>query len=197
MAANRDAVVTAWCDKDRARAVLPADREIIEASGALRALIVDQALAADPGDELYDACAMLGRMVAQRGGSPTLASVTLDHAREALGAHPAPWLAAARAAVAEGFAARLVEDARRDAMQTWEFPSCTVPFGEAAIAIAAGHPSDDDEVLAAWAARVAKAAALKGIRRAVVSGNERARAALLDALGLVGIEVHAQARPRG
>jgi hypothetical protein len=135
--------------------------------------------------------------MAQRGGSPTLASATLDHAREALGAPAAPWLPAARAAVAEGFAAQLVEDARRDAMQAWEFPSCAVPLGEAAMAIAAGHPSDDDEVLAGWAARVAKTAALKGIRRAVVSGHEPARAALLDALGLVGIEVHEPPKPRG
>ena len=81
-------------------------------------------------------------------------------------------------------------------MQSWEYPSCAVPLGEAALAIAAGHPSDDEEVVGAWAARVAKAAAMSGIRRAVVAGGERARAALLDAFGLVGIEVHAPPKPR-
>lgn len=196
MPVDRNAAVIAWSARDRTRAVLPADHEIIDASASLRSLIVDLVIAAGPTDELYDACAMLGRMVAQRGGSPTLASVTLDHAAEVLGAHEAPWLVAARAALAEGFAAQLVEQARRDAMNAWDYPACVVPLGEAALAIAAGHPSDDDEVLAAWAARVAKAAALQGIRRAVVSGGERARAALLDALGLVGIEVHAPPRPR-
>ncbi|HEY6461598.1 MAG TPA: hypothetical protein VIY73_15630, partial [Polyangiaceae bacterium] len=65
------------------------------------------------------------------------------------------------------------------------------PLGHAGLAIAAGHPSDDDEVVSAWAARVAKAAAMAGIRRAVVSGGERASAALVDALTLVGIEVNA------
>lgn len=193
---NTEDVLRAWAEKDRARAVLPADREIVEASESPRALIVELAIAGGPEDELYDACLMWGRLVGQRGGSPTFASSTLDHAAEALGTRSAPWLPAARAAMAEGFVAAMVEDARREAMQSWEFPSCVVPLGEAALAIAAGHPSDDEEVVAAWAARVAKAAALSGIRRAVVAGGERARAALVDAFGLVGIEVHAPPKPR-
>ena len=189
-------VLRTWADKDRARAVLPADREIVEASESPRALIVELAIAGGPEDELYDACLVWGRLVGQRGGSPTFASSSLDHAAEALGAGSAPWLAAARAAVAEGFVAAMVEDARDEAVRSWEYPNCVVPLGEAALAIAAGHPSDDEEVLAAWAARVAKAAAMSGVRRAVVAGGERARAALLDALGLVGIEVHAPPKPR-
>ncbi len=193
---NIEAILRAWADKDRARAVLPADREIVEASESPRALIVERVVAGGPEDELYDACLMWGRLVGQRGGSPTFASSTLDHAAEALGTPSAPWLPAARAAMAEGFVASMVEDARNEAMQSWEFPSCAVPLGEAALAIAAGHPSDDEEVIAAWAARVAKAAALSGIRRAVVAGGERARAALIDAFGLVGIEVHAPPKPR-
>jgi hypothetical protein len=98
--------------------------------------------------------------------------------------------------VAEGFAATVVEDAQLEAMRTWEFPSCTVPLGQAGLAIAAGHPSEDDEVLAAWAARVAKAAALAGVRRAVLSGGAQASAALVDALSLVGIEVNTAPKPR-
>jgi hypothetical protein len=188
---DRDAVLATWCAKDRARAVLPADREIVDASTTVRALVVDLVVAGGPEDELYDACAVLGRLIAQRGGSPTLASATLDHARDALEAYGAPWLVPARAALAEGFAATLVEGARREGMQSWEFPACAVPLGEAAVAIAAGHPSDDDEVLVAWAARVAKGAAQRGIRRAVVAGTERAQAAVVDALSLVGIEVRA------
>jgi hypothetical protein len=188
--ADSTAILATWRGKDRARAVLPADREIIEASGALRALIVDLVTSGGHEDELYDACAALGRLIAQRGGSPTFASATLDDAGEALEATAAAWLAPARAAVAEGFAATLAENARHDAMRAWEFPSCAVPLGEAAVAIAAGHPSDDDEEVSAWAARVAKAAALAGVRRAVVSGSERACAAVLDACGVVGIEAH-------
>jgi len=187
---DRSAIVESWSSKDRELAVLPADREVVEASSNARSLIVELVLAGGSEDELYDACAVLGRLIAQRGGSPTLASATLDHAAGSLEAEAPPWLVPARAALAEGFAATLIEDAQRQAMQAWEFPSCAVPLGQAALAVAAGHPSDDDEVVAAWAGRVAKSAALAGVRRAVVSGSERACAALVDAMTLVGIEVH-------
>src|SRR5271166_4832541 len=186
---NRDAIVETWCAKDRARAVLPADRAIVDGSTAPRTLIIDLVLSGDPEDELYDACGVLGRLIAQRAGSPTLASATLDHAAEALGLPHATWLGPARAAVAEGFAGALIEEARRESAQAWEYPSCAVHLGDSGMAIAAGHPSDDDELLAAWAGRVAKAAALKGVRVATVAGNEASRSALIEALGLVGIEV--------
>ena len=65
------------------------------------------------------------------GGSPTLASATLDHAADVLDARSAAWLVPARAAVAEGFAAALVESAQLETMRTWEFPSCAVPLGHA------------------------------------------------------------------
>jgi hypothetical protein len=194
---DRDALVEAWSDRDRGRAVLPADRAVIEASATIRALIVDLALtclAGGPEDELYDACAVLGRFIGQRAGSPTLASATLDHAAEVLGARSAAWVVPARAAVVEGFAAVVVEVTWIEALRTWEFPGCAVALGQAALAIAAGHPSDDEEVLAGWAARIASAAALAGVRRAVVSGNALATAAVVDALGLVGIEVNAASR---
>ena len=187
---DRPAIVDDWSERDRRCAVLPADREFIDASGSLRALIVELVVSASPEDELYDACAVLGRMIAQRGGSPTLASATMESAGLALESTGATWLAPARAAVAEGFSAAVAENARRESLQAWEFPSCAVPLGQAAIAIAAGHPADDDEELAAWAARVAKAAALSGVRRAVVSGSQRACDAVLDACGIVGIEAH-------
>jgi len=77
---NRAAILAAWAEADRARAVLPADREIIEASASLRELIVDVLMARGHLDELYDACSMLGRLIAARGGSPTFASATLDGA---------------------------------------------------------------------------------------------------------------------
>ena len=193
---RRDSLVAAWSEKDRARAVLPADREIVDASGAVRALIVDLVLAGGPEDELFDACAVLGRLIAQRGGSPTLASATLDDLADALGARDAAWLVPGRAALVEGFAAIVAEDARREALRAWEFPSCAVPLGQAGLAIAAGHPSDDDEVVSAWAGRVAKAAALAGSTTRRRLGGERASAALIDALSLVGIEVNEAPKPR-
>lgn len=193
---DRNALVQAWCESDLSRAVLPADRDIIDGSTTVRALIVDLVLTDGPCDELFDACAVLGRLLAQRGGSPTLASATVDHAADVLRARNAPWVIPARAALYEGFASTVIETARREAMETWEFPNCVVPLGEAALAIAAGHPSDDNEMLSAWAARVAKGAALRGVRRAVVSGGERATAALVDSLYLVGVEVQGAAKLR-
>lgn len=193
---DRQAVVAAWSARDTAHAVLPADRAIIEASSAVRALLVDLVTTGGPDDELFDACAVLGRLIVQRGGSPTLASATIDNAAASLEASQASWVAPARAALAEGFAGALIEEARRKALETWEFPHCAVPLGEAALAVAAGYPSDDDEVLAGWSARIARAAALRGVRRAVVSGSDLASAALIDALQLVGVEVQRANWPR-
>jgi len=185
---DRDAVLSTWCAHDRARAVLSADRPCIDGSTSVRSLIVELVLSNGPEDELYDACAVLGRLIGQRGGSPTLAATTIEHVCLALGTRDASWIQPARAAVAEGFAMVLVEDATRKAQEAWEFPECSVRLGEGAVAIAAGNPSDDDEILAAWAARVANAAARDGIRRAIVSGRERPRGAVIEALGFVGIE---------
>lgn len=193
---DRPAQLARWADADRQRAVLPADRAMTGELSALRTLVLD--LAGNPAaeEELYDACAMLGRQLAQRGASPTLASATMDGAAAALLTPGAAWLAPARAAVVEGFARTLREMAHHEALQAWEFPSCAVALGEAGVAIAAGYPSEDDEELAAWAARVAKAAALAGVRRAVVSGSERACDAALDAFGVVGIEAQRTPAPR-
>jgi hypothetical protein len=185
---DRDAVLATWCEHDRTRAVLSADRPCIDGSMAVRSLIVELVLSGGADDELYDACAVLGRLIGQRGGSPTLVATTIEHVCLALGTRDAAWILPARAAVAEGFAMALVENAARKAQEAWEFPDCSVRLGEGALAIAAGNPSDDDEVLAAWAARVANAAALEGIRRAIVSGRERPRTAVIEALGFVGIE---------
>jgi hypothetical protein len=184
-----EARVAAWCARDDRCAVLPADHKVIEASRSVRAMIADLARAAGADEELYDACAALGRLIAASGGSPTLASQTIDHAGDALGAQGAPWLAPARAAVIEGFACTLLERAQEDAMHGWDFPRCVVPLSETRVAIAAGHPSDDPELLSEWAATIAKAVALQGVRRAFVSGPDPARSTVEDALAVVGIQV--------
>lgn len=188
-ASDRETAVRAWCALDRARALVAADHEIAEGASALRAVILDFARAGGSDDEIYDACALLGRLIAQRGGSPTLASSTADNAAQALGEHEAPWLSDARAAVAEGFTLALADLARLDTLRTWDFPRCAVPLPGGAVAIAAGNPSDDPEVLAEWAARIAKEAAMRGVRRAYVAGSDAARAAVRDALDVVGIGI--------
>ena len=97
------------------------------------------------------------------------------------------WLASARGALAEGFAAARLESTRHDAASAWEFPRCAVDLGDATIAVVAGYPEDDGEALAAWASRVAHGASLAGARRAHVSGGDAALRALREALELAGI----------
>jgi hypothetical protein len=205
--ASSAAMVDAWCTLDHAHALLPVDHEIIESTRALRALVVDLLRdgASSPDDtaparDLYNACAMLGRMIAERGGSPTGTIATMHHAERAL--KPAStdgpgqqreiaearWFSA-RAALAEGFAAARTEMARKDAAGAWEYPRCAVTLDESTFAFAAGYPDDDGEALAAWAGRVANAAVLKGARRAIVTGRDDARRALIDALSTIGVEV--------
>jgi hypothetical protein len=201
-----DAMVDAWCELDHAHALLPVDHEIIESTRALRTLVVELLHDGDrasedaaPARDLFNACAMLGRMIAERGGSPTGTIATMLHAERALKleaseagpereVRDARWFSA-RAALAEGFAAARTEMARKDAASAWEYPRCAVSLGESVLAIAAGYPEDDGEALAAWAGRVANSAVLGGARRAIVSGREDAKRALVDALSTVGVEV--------
>jgi hypothetical protein len=191
-----DRLVAAWCDLDRRSVVAADDEETILASSPLRGVIARFAIAGGTDEEIFDACSSLGRLIAQRGGSPTLASATIDHAGDALGEPAAAWLAAGRAALAEGFTRGLLERVQHDALRSWEFPRCVVPLSSDTIAVAAGLPSDDAEVLGEWAARVAKAAALQGVRQAYVSGPDAARRALEDAFDVVGIAVSTYAGSR-
>jgi sirohydrochlorin ferrochelatase len=168
-------------------APLPGDSRAIEESSSVRKVIVELARHEGRDEELYDACAVLGRLLAECGGSPTLCALTLDHAAQALGALESPWLVAARAALVEGYTRALRERARLAGLAAWDFPACAVRVDNATVAIAAGLPSDDEESIATWAARTANAVARAGYRRALASGPERCRGALSEALGVAGI----------
>jgi hypothetical protein len=184
-----DAALAAWAKADKQATFALRDHEVIDATSSIRALIVDLAGRDPVDDDLYDACASLGRLVAYQHGSPTLAAATIHHACEALGAFKAPWRVGAQAAVCEAFSAALCEMARAEALHAWEFPRCAVTVDGGTIAIAAGHPVAEREVLEAWAARAAKSAALRGVRRAFVSGPEGPRRAMANALSVAGIDV--------
>jgi hypothetical protein len=210
-----DRIVAAWIALDRARALLPADRELAESAAAPRALVVERLLATGfgrsrgeptpvgprPNDDhsdrdLFHACAMLGRLLAEHGASPTMAAATIDGANEALGGvGAAGWVVPARAALAEAYAAALLEKTRAEGAGAWEPPRCIVQIDEKTVAVAAGYPSDDGEALAAWAERVAAAARRGGARKAVIAGSEAAAQALAEAFGFAGIEVVLSAEP--
>jgi hypothetical protein len=108
---------------------------------------------------------------------------------------PACWIVSARAALAEGYGAARVDSARAEALGTWDYPRCAVKIDDETTAFAAGAPEDDEDALGDWAARVAVAAQRDKVRRAIVGGAPRARAALEDALAFAGIEV-ARERPK-
>jgi hypothetical protein len=185
-----DKLVAEWCARDQARAFLSIDHDVIDSTMSVRAAIAEHVLAGgEPSRDLFHACGMLGRLIASRGGSPSHAASTIDALCEVLGTREAIWVIPARAALAEGFAAARRESARAEALARWEYPSCAVWLHEGIIAVAAGYPHDDEDALAAWAARVASAAALSGARRAVLGGSPAARAALTEALALAGIEI--------
>jgi hypothetical protein len=184
-----DRRVAAWCELDRARALVPADRAAIDATLAARALVVESVLSGAERD-LYNACAVLGRLLAEHGASPTFAAGTIDGAQAVLAPEESriDWLVPARAAVAEGFVARLRERAAEEARARWEYPRCAVRVDERTVALAAGHPEDDADALDAWAERVALGCNKAGVKRAIVAGPERATEALVSALASVGIQ---------
>jgi hypothetical protein len=185
---DRDSALRTWSEGEHRSALSSADHSVIDATYAIRETIVDFALRPDRDEELYDACAVLGRVLANAGASASLAATSIDHACEAMGERTPPWSIPARAAMAEGFARAMADTIRGDGHASWDFPASAVRLDETTIAIAAGHPSDDEEILAAWAGRAARAAACDGIRRAIISGPDRPRAALAEALAIVGID---------
>ncbi len=193
-----DRLVDAWCASDLDRALIPVDREIIEATRALRTLICDEALAQGEGRDFLNALARLGRMIGERGGSPTLVASTADGLFEALEADAANVdRVHARVAIAEGFAAALVDIARAESLATWAPPNCIVRIDESTVAIAAGFPDDDHDLLDAWAARVTQWVLADKKRNAIVTGRPAAVRALVDALTLVGVTLPGASEKRG
>jgi hypothetical protein len=189
-----DTLVDAWCALDLERALIPADREIVEATRSIRALICDEALSHGKGRDVLSALARLGRMIGERGGSPTLVASTADGLFDALKTEAGTLdHVHARVALAEGFAAALFDIARVEALATWAPPHCVVRIDENTVAIAAGFPDDDHELLAAWSARVTQWVLADKKRNAIVTGRPAAVHALVDALSLVGITLIASA----
>lgn len=185
-------VVDAWCREDTARALIPVDREIVEQTRSIRALLCEEAVSRGKGHELLNAAARLGRMIGERGGSPTLLASTADGFECALAENADDFdleldLRGVRVALAEGFAAALLDLAKSESLATWDPPHGIVRIDATTVAIAAGFPDDDHELLAAWSARVTQWVLANKKRNAIVSGRPAAVGALVDALTLVGV----------
>ena len=183
--------LAAWAEHDGEHALHVADRDAIRATEAARALVLELLAGSSASRDLYSACARLGRLLAERGASPSLAATTIDGAVRALehvkSSFDRDRIPSARSSLAEGFVAVVVDGERALARSAWEYPACAVRLGPTDVGLAAGFPSDDPEALGDWAARVALAASRDGYRQATLSGADAARSELASALGLVGI----------
>ncbi|MBX3186870.1 MAG: hypothetical protein KF819_07645 [Labilithrix sp.] len=193
---SADETLTAWREHDAQHALHAVDDAAIAAADAPRALVLELlAKKAEPSDarDLYNACARLGRLLAEAGASPTLAIATIDGAAKAIArageALDERRLMPCRASLAEGYCSVVVESERAAARRGWEYPSCAVRIDDRTVAIVAA-PGDDDDAVADWAARVALGASKDRYARAHLGeGDARTRAELEQALSLVGIAV--------
>jgi hypothetical protein len=193
--------IAAWCEHDVASALHVPDREAVRATDAARALVLELLAKPNAGRDLYNACASFGRLLADRGASPSLAVLTLEGAVRALSdagvtCDPAR-VAPARASIAEGYFAAVVEAERNAARRVWEYPACAVKVAKDTVAIVAGHPADDGEALADWSARVALGVSKDGYGSAIVTGTAPVKAELAAALSLVGIDLVENAEAKG
>jgi hypothetical protein len=193
--------LASWREHDEEHALHGADRDAIRAGDAPRALVLELLARPGPGRDLYNACARLGRLLADAGASPSLAVATIDGAARALSdlgiACDAERLSPARASVAEGYFAVIVEDERAAARHAWDYPACAVRVTKDTVAIVAGYPADDGEALADWSARVALGVSREGYKHAVLAGSDAAKAELGQALSMVGVELASSAEPKG
>lgn len=198
--ADAERALAAWRETDLLQALHAPDRAAVRATDAARSLVLELLARPGHGRDLFNACARLGRLLADNGASPSLAVATLDGAARALAdlgiARDDARLVPARASVAEGYFAAVLETERAAARRAWEYPACAVRVGKDTVALAAGYPPDDGEALADWSARVALCVSRDGYRQAVLAGTEAAKSELGQALALVGVELASSAESK-
>lgn len=194
-----DRALATWDERDRARAIHPSDHAAVTQTSAARALVLELFESPVRARDLFNASARLGRLMAEGGASPSLVAGTIGAAVDALAAagtaiDPAR-ASAAQASLLEGYLAAIRETEQAAARRAWAYPACVVPLGDDAIAIACGLPEGDAEALAEWAGNVAARASKAKVRRALLSGNPAACAAVASALESVGIALTAPEAP--
>lgn len=179
-------VLLAWADLDTSRSLHPADRLVVGSTEPARSLVMELLLAGH-GRDLWNACARLGRLMAEEGASPSLAASTIDNAAAALALADGDRIGPARASLIEGYVAAVREVERTSGLASWDYPNCVVSVDDGVVAIACGRPDDDAEAIASWAARIAGRLSKAKVKRAVLEGGEAAKSELASALELVGI----------
>src|SRR5207237_1558178 len=95
--------VKRWMEIDRENATGRPDRDAIESTAAAREALVARIESGQEDNDLLHAAAMLGRLLAALGASPSLAASTIDGAVRALERPPAKWAAMARSALCESY----------------------------------------------------------------------------------------------
>ncbi len=174
----------AWSDTLASAAISDADRRAVVESESARSLVLDRAFG-DDHDALHG-WAMLGRVLADSGASPTLAAHTVDALSVDGGGD---WRTQARAVLLEAYVAAQRELAELRIAEAWRFPRCVVRLDDRRAAVAAYFPEDEPDAVAKWADEVAAGLAKMGIRSVHVEGTPRARAALADALASFDIDL--------
>jgi hypothetical protein len=194
-ASNRAAALAdAWERNDESMAAVALDRTAAAEARGRRELVCDLLLTEAPTRELLTALHAYGRLLAERGASPSVLSVTIDGARAAVGEKYATALGpSARAAVTEGYFAATREALGADALRAWDPPACIARIGEGVFAVAARLPSAEPDEVDAWATRVARWLVAQKATTAIVDGDARLVREVSDAVKLAGIEVEAPA----
>ena len=194
----------AWTERLARAAISDVDRRAVVASESARAMVLERleehrgesAERAYQDRDALHGWALLGRVLADAGASPTLAAQVVDTLAQVEGQNAFDgWAASSRAALVEAFVASQRELADKRAFASWRFPKCVVRLDETTAAVAAGLPDDDPDELARWADEVAAALAKMGVRRVFSDGSARARAALDGALSAVGVEHRGRSVP--
>lgn len=193
-----DEAFASWTAFDAASALHPADHLALRSTEPARSL-VGELLREGAERDLWNACATLGRMLADEGASPSLAAGCIDNASRALGITDLARISPARASLLEGYVAAAREAERRGGITSWDYPNCVVSLEDGVVAVACGRPvhdGDDTDALTAWAERVASKLSKAHVKRAVLQGNDTAKSELASALELVGIALGPAPAPK-
>jgi len=196
MAALEFEIATEWARLDEAALHVHSDKSLARECGALRSLVVREALAS-PQKDLPQALGHFGHFLGAHGASPTFVATTVESLETSWCAtsRDPSWLPQAHAAIFESYVLARIAEERDAAAKAWA-PECTVVLLDATTAaIAAAPPFDDGEKISVWADRVASYLSRRGVRTAVAGGHPRALIALESACGVAGVSFRAAATP--